>query len=142
MRLWHYYLLEYLDDFHIVSQWRELLAIKGAIDKNGTPNHRLVNRILDYDITHFQLYTTMVVEELKKRNIKYDKNKYKEILNWNNSNFNQKKFNVLSTPTIFDGWHNNRYLKQCLYNLQEKYDCGIVSEDAWRKISEVFNDIL
>jgi hypothetical protein len=25
---------------------------------------------------------------------------------------------------LFEGWHNDRYLLQCFYNLQEKYDCG------------------
>ena len=32
---------------------------------------------------------------------------------------------------IFKGWHNDRYLKQCFYNLQEKYDCGGISEEEW-----------
>jgi len=29
------------------------------------------------------------------------------------------------------------YLKQCYYNLQEKYDCGGISEEEWEKIKEV-----
>ena len=27
-----------------------------------------------------------------------------------------------------------KYLKQCLYNLQEKYDCGGISDEEWLKI--------
>jgi uncharacterized protein (TIGR02328 family) len=67
MRLWHKDLLPYLDDFHIVSQYRELLAIKRAIDKNGTPNHRLVNKVLDYSIEHFKAYALLVKLELVKK---------------------------------------------------------------------------
>ena len=64
MRLWHFRLLPYLDNFHIVAQWRELLAIKGAIDKNGTPKHRLVNMVLDYSIVEFVKYCSLVTLEL------------------------------------------------------------------------------
>lgn len=30
--------------------------------------------------------------------------------------------------------HNDRYLKQCYYNLQEKYDRGIITQEEWEKI--------
>lgn len=29
---------------------------------------------------------------------------------------------------VFECWHNERYLLQCFYNLQEKYDCGGMSK--------------
>ena len=35
---------------------------------------------------------------------------------------------------IFGDWHNDRYLMQCYYNLQEKHDCGGISDDEWQKI--------
>ena len=142
MRLWHYQLLPLLDDFHIVAQWRELLAIKGAIDKNGTPNHRLVNKVLDYSIIEFVKYCSLVTQELDKRNIRYDKNKYTDIVCWKCDKFGT------ATGTIYDGWHNHRYLTQCYFNLQEKADCGIVSKPAWARIDEFYkkemgnNDVL
>ena len=37
---------------------------------------------------------------------------------------------------------DDRYLKQCLYNLQEKYDCGGISKEEWQKIEERFGDCL
>ena len=49
MRLWHTKLIKALPNMHLQSQWRELSAIAGAIQKNGTPNHVLVNFVLDYD---------------------------------------------------------------------------------------------
>ena len=47
MRLWHINLIKALPQQHLVAQWRELSAIAGAIQKNGTPNHVLVNFVLD-----------------------------------------------------------------------------------------------
>ncbi|MBR4832410.1 MAG: hypothetical protein IKZ97_07275, partial [Butyrivibrio sp.] len=39
---------------------------------------------------------------------------------------------------IFKDWHDERYLKQCFYNLQEKYDCGGISQAEWLKIDNYF----
>lgn len=140
MRLWHYKLLPCLDNFHIVAQYRELLAIKGAIDKNGTPNHRLVNKVLDYPITEFKKYFAWVVYELKKRNIKYNHKKVLEVDNWHSDAFSNNINRFYKHP--YECWHNDRYLRQCYYNLEEKYDCGIVSEDAFKKIKQVCEEVL
>ena len=35
---------------------------------------------------------------------------------------------------LFDDWHTNRYLKQCLYNLEEKYDRGGITQEEWDNI--------
>lgn len=129
MRLWHYKLLPYLDDFHIVAQWRELLAIKGAIVKNGTPNHRLVNKVLDYSMLDFKVYTGEVISELERRKIAFQGAKIDEIMDWHSD-----KFKPSDNKALYEGWHNNRYLIQCYYNLEEKYDCGIVSEKAFNQI--------
>lgn len=131
MRLWDYRLLPYLDDFHIVAQWRELLAIKGAIDKNGTPNHRLVNKVLEYNIRDFKNYTACVVSELHKRKIKYLYSKWEEIRDWESPHFDNDRY---SGAKYYVGWHEDKYLTQCYFNLQEKHDCGIVSDCAWNKI--------
>ena len=32
---------------------------------------------------------------------------------------------------VFGNWHNRRYLDQCFYNLQEKYDCGGITENEF-----------
>ena len=135
MRLWHYKLLDCLDDFHIVAQYRELLAIKNAIDKNGTPNHRLVNKVLDYSLLDFKIYAMKVEKELKKRNISFNKSKIDEIMTWQTD-----KFEITSdNKPLYDGWHNNKYLRQCYFNLQEKFDCGIVSEKAWARIDAKYH---
>lgn len=141
MRLWHYKLLPFLDDFHIVAQWRELLAIKGAIDKNGTPNHRLVNNVLDYSLYDFKKYMIMVVDEMKRRNLKFSTQKYVEFFNWECDRFPKPSiYDCLHNTPLFSGWHNVKYLRQCYYNLEEKHDCGIVSDGAWTKISQFYQN--
>lgn len=79
---------------------------------------------MDYDKNYFVAYTLQVVAELEIRNIKYDKNLWKEIATMTNGHFTGNDY-----PE-----HNDRYLKQCYYNLQEKYDRGIIGEDEWLKI--------
>ena len=36
----------------------------------------------------------------------------------------------------FPGWHTDRYLLQCYFNLEEKYDCGMIPEYEWKPIEE------
>ena len=38
--------------------------------------------------------------------------------------------------------HNDRYLAQCYYNLQEKYDRGIISEEEFKKIINVYEEVI
>lgn len=67
MCLWHSSLISVLPREQLVGQWRECSSIAGAIQKNGTPNHILVNFVLDYDYDHFISYTYYVRAEMTKR---------------------------------------------------------------------------
>lgn len=145
MRLWHKSLIPYLPKQQLLTQWRECCAIAGSIAKKGTPNHLLVNKIVEYSFGHFASYIDIVCEEMKSRGYKINENKYKQL-----------KDLVINggilpnvTPDInnrvgglFHNWHNDRYLRQCLFNLQEKYDCDGISEDEWMKISNEFGKYL
>lgn len=128
MRLWHKDLVPVLPKKQLVSQWRECCCIARNISVNGTPNHILVNKILNYPIEHFYKYGMLVRSEMLKRGYKCDYNNF------------TKWFQQLSSEyeydDIFTGWHNNRYLRQCYYNLQEKYDCGGITPEEWRLIYE------
>ena len=70
MRLWHVCYIHSLPKGQLVAQWRELSAIAGAIQKNGTPNHILVNFVLDYSFDHFISYTKLVRQEMTSRGYK------------------------------------------------------------------------
>jgi uncharacterized protein (TIGR02328 family) len=131
MRLWHKDLISVLPRQQLLSQWRELSAIVGAINKNGTPNHLLVNKILQYDLSHFTSYANLILKEMHKRKYKISTNVVSKV-------FNICDNNKISDSEIYKYWHTTRYLKQCLYNLQEKYDCGGITIEEWQLIYENF----
>lgn len=70
MRLWHKDLIEVLPREQLVAQWRELSAIAGNIKEKGSPNHILVNKIMDYDLWNFISYAYHVRAEMTKRGYK------------------------------------------------------------------------
>lgn len=124
MRLWHKDLIPFLPRQQLLGQWRECCCIARNIAENGTPNHILVNKILDYPIEHFHYYAGMIHDEILNRGYECE---YSKFVKWIHISENHCTYNQL-----FKGWHNERYLKQCLYNLQEKYDCGGISEEEYR----------
>ena len=74
MRLWHYALIPVLDNKHLISQWRECIAIKRQWEK-GTLKHRLVSYVKDYRKIYFMNYVIDLITEMDNRKIKYQ-NKY------------------------------------------------------------------
>ena len=56
MRLWHKELIDVLPRQQLLGQWRECCCIALNLSKSGTPNHILVNKILDYPIDEFFEY--------------------------------------------------------------------------------------
>ncbi len=127
MRLWHYKLIPVLPDKMLISQWRECIAIKRQWEK-GTLKHRLVSYVMDYNKWIFLNYVTDVCIELDKRNIKYQRKYYDELRTFCSTELDRTDFLYLE--------HNNRYLKQCYYNLQEKADRGIITKEEWNRIIE------
>lgn len=129
MRLWHKDLIPILPRQQLLGQWRECCLIAKNITEKGTPNHILVNKIMDYPINHFFAYVGLVIDEMKRRNYKCDISSFKkhmQITDFSNA-FPDK-------DELFNGWHDKRYYNQCFYNLQEKFDCGGITPDEWLKI--------
>lgn len=151
MRLWHKDLIPYLPKLQLVAQWRECCAIAGSVAKKGTPNHLLVNKVLKYTPLHFWNYSSWVAEEMKNRGYNLSYKSLKTF--WDNFIIgfenDLKGLNIyissdckIPKETIFENWHDERYLKQCLFNLQEKYDCGGIPENEWKRIEEKFGEYL
>lgn len=136
MRCWHKELIPVLDRQHLISQFRECCCIAKSISEKGTPNHILVNRIMDYPLIHFIRYTWIVKCEMENRGYKCDWQKF--IQYFPEKLQNSWAFMTVPFDEIFNGWHNNRYLNQCLSNLQEKYDCGGITEEEWNKIENMY----
>lgn len=132
MRLWHYKMIPVLPNKMLVAQWRECIAIKRQWEK-GTLKHRLVSYVIDNYKELFINYVTDIIQEMSKRNIKYQDKYYFEILHFCQSNDEE-------TCMQYYFEHNNRYLKQCYYNLQEKADRGIITEEEWKKIEDRFKN--
>lgn len=138
MRLWHKDLIPVLPRQQLLSQWRECCCIARNIAVNGTPNHILVNKIMNYPSVHFVQYSANVMAEMKKRGYKVNPNVYSLLVD--NVDKGSRHFNEYNTVLkLFDGWHNDRYLTQCYYNLQEKYDRGGITEEEWSKIAQMYN---
>jgi uncharacterized protein (TIGR02328 family) len=130
MRCWHKDLISVLPKQQLVAQWRECCLIAKNIAEKGTPNHILVNRIMDYPIDHFIYYANLVEKEMKHRGYKCDYSVFEKYGLVPSSNGTIK----CDYSELFKDWHNERYYIQCFYNLQEKYDAGGISEDEWNKL--------
>lgn len=134
MRLWHYDLIPVLPNAMLVSQWRECIAIKRQWEK-GTLKHRLVSYVKDYDKAYFLDYVSNIVYELENRKIKYQEKYLVEIID-----FCKVGVEDLYPFRIHYKEHNGKYFVQCYYNLEEKHDRGIISDEEWNKIAEVENE--
>ena len=146
MRVWHKALLSVLPDKQLVAQWREICSIARNIDLIGTPNHVLVNPIMDYPLSHLYSYTLLVIEEMGNRgftvsNVSYA-NYEKHMLSAMEKlcdTLETIPFNLLfyDPNDIKHRWHNEDYFWQCIFNLQEKYQRGILTDDEWNNIEEM-----
>lgn len=158
MRLWHKDLIPYLPRQQLLGQWRECCAIARNLKNFGTPNHILVNRILEYPTEHFYTYGQFIVNEITERGYHVDGKVWKNfvrdlmIFNENRLGGNAREerkgdegwiihyFDEFPVPyeRLFSEWHNDRYLKQCFSNLEEKFDCGGVPVENWGAIYDHF----
>lgn len=129
MRLWHKNLIPVLPEKQLLAQWRECCCIARNIWVNGTPNHLLVNPVMDYPLDHLWSYGNRIYVEMAFRGFSADLSKLaKYFLN------EAQKLSPMSR--IWPSWHTNRYLLQCYYNLQEKYDRGGILKAEWEKVRD------
>lgn len=116
MRLWHYKLIPYLPNKQLLAQWRELNSIFKKQDK-----HILINYIYDYPKEDLFFYMNYIIQEFTNRGFLI-KNFKNEVEYFKDANIDMSKY-YLYKP-VFINHHTDRYLIQCFYNLQEKYDRG------------------
>lgn len=132
MRLWHTSLINVLPKGQLVAQWRELSSIAGAIQKNGTPNHILVNFVLNYDYDNFISYAAEVREEMDRRGYRTMNSVWDKItslkLDWTRLPLNE----------IYKEKMNRDYMVVCYWNLWEKYSCGGISKSDFDKINNLY----
>lgn len=130
MRLWHYELIKYLPRSQLLAQWREL----NSIFKNK-PKHILINYVYDHTKNYLLAYSVIVINEMNRR-------KYKWSVDNLTSYFgNLSDYANTGLPNFPE--HDDRYLLQCFYNLQEKYDRGQLdfTKEIYEKLEKfVFSD--
>lgn len=137
MRLWHTKLIPALPREQLVAQWRELSAIAGKIQLNGTPNHVLVNFVTDYDFDHFISYAYYIRQEMTAR-------KYRTMSAvWDKIVSLKPDWTLLPIEEVYKYKMSNFYLTVCFYNLLEKHECGMFDnfdeiESIYRK--EIYNE--
>lgn len=130
MRLWDISMLPYLPREQLISQWRECSAIAGAIQKNGTPNHLLVNFVLNYDYDHFISYCFYLREEMTARGYRTMNSVWEKIISL------KPDYAILHQSEIYPYQFNQTYKEICFYNLLEKYMCGGITLNDWGKIED------
>ena len=134
MRLWHESLIEVLPRQQLVGQWRELNSIYKKEDK-----HILINFIYEYPKKDLLLYSLKVILTMQRRG--YNINLKNFIDYFQIKDYKEMQKILLSNAKTFVKKMNKRYLLQCYYNLQEKYDCGGITEKEWNKINQRFYEI-
>jgi uncharacterized protein (TIGR02328 family) len=138
MRLWHYKLLPYLPDAQFKGQLRELILIMHQWRDNGTTNHLLINKVMEY--SRHELVTYFV---------KYEAEYHKRYGKWLTSQWEEfKKFDDKIYPLnciMFDGWHNKEYLRVCMANLYEKHFFGVgksrITDEEWQRLLDGYKEI-
>lgn len=133
MRIWHYKLIEYLPKKQLMAMRYELgdMIKQYPNIKNG-----LTKYANNYAISFLGMYFGRVCVECDKRGIKCSKD-------YNSSIYNivySKSERLVENYTFNE--HNDRYLVQCLYNLQEKADREIISKKEWKLIEDKFGEYL
>ena len=149
MRLWHRDMISSLPKQQLLGQWRELCCIASLLATDHTPNHILVNPVIDYPPEHFEAYCNLVIKEMRARKYEIQPAVLRKLQDnvraWRLYLDQELPFDYvdrdwdvdIGEPIYFD-WHTNRYLKQCYYNLEEKYDRGGIPEDEWIMIFAKF----
>lgn len=140
MRMWHKMLIDVLPDKQLIAQWRELCAIVGSIKLKGTPNHMLVNKVLWYNKSHFYNYACLVCNEMFIRGFEPTDEARDKILDYVSDEERQIGSSI-SIEELYGGWMGDRYLLQCFYNLQEKFDCGGIDPIDWERIVSKLIDL-
>ena len=132
MRLWHKNLIPVLPREQLVAQWREISSIADSIQKKGTPNHLLVNFVLDYDFDHFINYAAAVRSEMTSRSYRTMDSVWNKIVEL------KPDYQILPFDEIYKEKMNKDYFQICYFNLYEKYLCGGIKEEDMNKIDAIY----
>jgi uncharacterized protein (TIGR02328 family) len=143
MRFWHKDLIDVLPKPQLTGQWRECNIILENIIRAGAPQSLIVNKVMDYPCGHLVSYVRLVYDEMLKRGYRPNPEIIEKCFRLPQNHFKDNDLKMeINYDNLFSNWHNDRYLRQCYYNLQEKYDCGGIKESDWHKIDKKVKNLM
>ena len=129
MRLWHKDLIPVLTNRQLVTQWTECIQLAATTNNFDSSKgiYSYVKKVKEYPFVHLYNYGELVYKEMRKRGHNISFRKFEDY-------FEREEKEYIDYANIFYDWHNRRYLRQCYYILQEKADCGNITETEWLEI--------
>ena len=128
MRLWHPDLLSVLPRQQLLGQNRECACMEAELLKNGKVNHILINFVTKDNARELIRYHKIVLDIMEMRGYIVSSATHERI---------DKLSAVVPYYVVYSVYpekFNERYLMQCYYNLQEKHDCGGITDEEWNRI--------
>ena len=129
MRLWHKDLIPVLPKQQLLGQWRELNSIFKLQNR-----HILINFVYDYSKEHLYTYSWLIIKEMKQRGYKVNLENFDKYFKDIDENI------IIVKEELYKDKMNKEYLTICCFNLLEKYRCGGITDDEWKKIESLFNE--
>lgn len=129
MRLWSFDFIPYLPNAQLKALRYE---IGDMVKQYPNIKHGLVKYINNYDIKYLIGYFYKVLDEFDKRGINHKTSYDNDIIGTILAKSHDPSIkSALSYPE-----HNDRYIRQQYYNLQEKADRNLITKEEWKKIYE------
>ena len=139
-KIWHKDLVRYLPDEILVQLFEDCWRgyVLEVIRYNGKYLSPEFEKVTHYNKSHFYSYCLIIVNELEEREITHEIQGYdygrQDIYDFVSDEERQISSRVDKDNSLFYGWHNERYLVQCYYELQLLFDCGLIDKDCWFSI--------
>jgi hypothetical protein len=123
---------------------------------DGTTNHLLINRVMDYPKADLSSYFVFYHREYCRRygDHKISFETVQEFLGFSDYKVNDDFFirpyggypiGVDFNVPLFPGWHDDEYLKICMANLYEKHEKAKgktqISQKEWQRVLEGYKTI-
>lgn len=134
LRIWHKDLISVLPDYQLIDQWFACYIISFLLKSGDLPDHMFIQKINNFTINHFYTFSKNVYDELIKRKYITDFESFRVLENNLKEYSGKEEFIEINFSSLFKEWHNKRYLKQCIYHLEELFDCNIIEVKDWLKI--------
>ena len=126
MRVWHQLLIPYLPRQQLLGQHRELAALRGL---GWGRKHSTVDYVFTYDPDNLVAFHYLVMDEMEKRGYHPDPiwkecnwrgNKLGIDLGWSSQTQVNGIYNEAKSGKIIYFEHDDKYLRECLKNLEGK----------------------